>query len=116
MTIEAADSATTAAVSPVPALCSPVNLNPVTSLITPAPASIAARATSARKVSTEMTTSVFAAIASTTGTTRSISSVTDTSGVAGENGTPPTSTQSAPASTADSHAVTTVSRARDTQV
>src|SRR5690606_32925557 len=49
-----------------------------------------------------MTTSELALIASTTGSTRSISSATDTSGVSGENGRPPTSTQSAPSSTARS--------------
>ena len=81
-------------------------------MITAAPAARLRAATSGRKVSTEITTSLDSATAATTGTTRSISSVSLTSAVSGENGTPPMSTQPAPAASAASAASTARSRAK----
>src|SRR5690606_3825264 len=85
--------------------------SPEVSLTTSAPAARAASATRALKVSTEMTTSLTARIASTTGTMRSSSSASSTTGPR-PNGTPPTSTQSAPSATARSEASTAASSAK----
>nr|WP_258065512.1 hypothetical protein [Rathayibacter tritici] len=77
----------------------PGSCSPLVSLTTPAPAAMLARATSARVVSTETTTSLRSAIPATTGTTRSSSFCTETAGPR-PKGTPPMSTQSAPDSSA----------------
>nr|RZI34126.1 hypothetical protein BJQ95_03590 [Cryobacterium sp. SO1] len=83
---------------------------PVVSLITCAPATMLALATSGSKVSTEITTPAPRS-AATTGTTRSISSVTGTAGP-GANLAPPMSTQSAPSATACRAAATAFSSAK----
>jgi hypothetical protein len=102
MTSVASDDATSSAISG--------SRRPLVSLTTEAPAARHRRATSGRKVSTETTTSDAAVTAATTGTTRSISSASLTSGVSGENGTPPMSTQPAPASAARRAAATAESK------
>jgi hypothetical protein len=100
MTIVASLSATTRAMSG--------SWMPVVSLTTCAPAAIAALATSGWKVSTE-TTASRSCRARTTGSTRSSSSSTGIGGP-GANFAPPTSTRSAPRSTADRAAATAASR------
>ena len=91
---------------PPPAATTPAiagSQRPEVSLITSAPAASAASATPAEKVSTEITTSLASRMAATSGTIRSSSSGRSTAGPR-PNGTPPTSTQSAPSSTAASDA------------
>jgi hypothetical protein len=79
------------------------------SFTTSAPAASACLATSGRAVSTEITASVRARAASMTGMTRS-SSTASVVTRSGENGAPPTSSQSAPSDNASPAAATAASK------
>ncbi len=82
---------------PAATTCSaPGRLSARTSLIIPAPSAATSRITRGELVSTEMTISTRAAIASTTGATRSSSCCSSTAVAPGRVDSPPTSTISAP--------------------